>query len=125
MSTQMAGQKDLNFHFASIVNVSGSLTVKLTGRSNYHQYRLWKKQMTCLMGVHKMRGIVDPTLMARLHQVQIFERDTNCWQKVGCLRPLVTMFFMLSAPMMMHRPNVFGTNYYPFFIQQGRPDSLD
>ncbi|KAJ9550914.1 hypothetical protein OSB04_014959 [Centaurea solstitialis] len=42
--------------YASNVNVSNFISVKLSGINNYN---LWKKQMLCLMETHNMCGIVD------------------------------------------------------------------
>ncbi|KVH88657.1 Ankyrin repeat-containing protein [Cynara cardunculus var. scolymus] len=48
--------EDLKYLYASNVNVSNFVSVKLSGD---HKYLIWKAQMLCLMESHKMRGIVD------------------------------------------------------------------
>ncbi|GKA76018.1 putative nucleotidyltransferase, ribonuclease H [Tanacetum coccineum] len=52
--------QDLEYLYASIVNVSNFVSVKLSSDRNYH---LWKTQMLCLMRSHKMGGIVDDTFV--------------------------------------------------------------
>ncbi|KAJ9550921.1 hypothetical protein OSB04_014966 [Centaurea solstitialis] len=47
---------DLEYLYASNANVSNFVSVKLSGKHNYH---LWKTQMLCLMETHDMRGLVD------------------------------------------------------------------
>nr|GEU92528.1 ankyrin repeat-containing protein [Tanacetum cinerariifolium] len=49
--------------YASNANVCNFVSVKLSGRHNYH---LWKAQMLCLMESHNMRGIVDDTFSGPL-----------------------------------------------------------
>ncbi|PWA43153.1 Ankyrin repeat-containing protein [Artemisia annua] len=48
--------QDLEYLYASIVNLSNFVSVKLSSDRNYH---LWKTQMLCLMKSHNMAGIVD------------------------------------------------------------------
>ncbi|KAJ9536758.1 hypothetical protein OSB04_un000062 [Centaurea solstitialis] len=48
--------QDLEYLYASNANVSNFVSVKLSGKENYH---LWKTQMLCLMETHDMRGLVD------------------------------------------------------------------
>ncbi|GKC74348.1 ankyrin repeat-containing domain-containing LTR copia-type protein [Tanacetum coccineum] len=65
-SSQMAGSlnpldasariQDLEYLYASTVNFSNFVSVKLSSDRNYH---LWKTQMLCLMKSHTMAGIVD------------------------------------------------------------------
>ncbi|GJZ28771.1 hypothetical protein Tco_0573418 [Tanacetum coccineum] len=48
--------EELKYLYASNVNVSNFVSVKLSGELKYH---VWKTQMLCLMESQKMRGIVD------------------------------------------------------------------
>ncbi|GKE40094.1 hypothetical protein Tco_1463499 [Tanacetum coccineum] len=48
--------QDLEYLYASIVNLSNFVSVKFSSDRNYH---LWKTQMLCLMDSHNMAGIVD------------------------------------------------------------------
>ena len=48
--------QDLEYLYASIVNLSNFVSVKLSSDRNYH---LWKTQMLCLMKSHSMACIVD------------------------------------------------------------------
>ncbi|GJS73700.1 ankyrin repeat-containing protein [Tanacetum coccineum] len=48
--------EELKYLYASNVNVSNFVSVKLSGELKYH---VWKAQMLCLMESQKMRGIVD------------------------------------------------------------------
>ncbi|KAJ9559084.1 hypothetical protein OSB04_013698 [Centaurea solstitialis] len=47
---------DLEYLYASNANVSNFVSVKLSGKGNYH---LWKTQMLCLMETHDMCHLVD------------------------------------------------------------------
>nr|GEV06822.1 ankyrin repeat-containing domain, PGG domain protein [Tanacetum cinerariifolium] len=47
---------DLEYLYASILNLSNFVSVKLSSDRNYH---LWKTQMLCLMKCHNMAGFVD------------------------------------------------------------------
>ncbi|KAJ9552009.1 hypothetical protein OSB04_016054 [Centaurea solstitialis] len=49
--------QDLKYLYASNVNVSNFVSIKLSGEPNYG---VWKSQMLCLMETRKMRGIIDP-----------------------------------------------------------------
>ncbi|GKA78016.1 hypothetical protein Tco_0784553 [Tanacetum coccineum] len=51
-----ARTQDLEYLYASIVNLSNFVSVKLSSDRNYY---LWKTQMLCLMKSHNMAGIVD------------------------------------------------------------------
>ncbi|KAJ9551054.1 hypothetical protein OSB04_015099 [Centaurea solstitialis] len=48
--------EDFEYLYASNANFSNFVSVKLSGKHNYH---LWKTQMLCLMETHDMRGLVD------------------------------------------------------------------
>ncbi|KAI7746294.1 hypothetical protein M8C21_026585, partial [Ambrosia artemisiifolia] len=53
-----ARSQDIEYLYASIANVSNFVSVKLSGKNNYH---VWKSQMLCLFDSHNMGGIVDDT----------------------------------------------------------------
>ncbi|KAJ9536747.1 hypothetical protein OSB04_un000051 [Centaurea solstitialis] len=56
MAVSSPQTQDLEYLYASNANVSNFVSIKLSGKENYH---LWKAQMLCLMETHDMCGIVD------------------------------------------------------------------
>ncbi|GKD65616.1 hypothetical protein Tco_1307724 [Tanacetum coccineum] len=96
--------QDLEYLYASIVNLSNFVSVKLSSDRNYH---LWKTQMLCLMDSHNMAGMMI-NMQVREIQARISCANMIVFSKVGFSVQQARMYLVLL--LILLPPKMFGTN---------------